>query len=164
VFYANAQAVRDAIDDAVTGPEGRVRVVALDLDANDEIDITTSEQLMKLKEGLDRRGAELCFVHLHAPALRMARETGLLEQVSPDHEPANAAPATAAKGVNGRPSEAATSTTLRRSKAQERRGAPEPTGGAALAMTVNWPMPVHPDRADVRERWSLFRATFTSLG
>jgi single-strand DNA-binding protein len=64
--------------------------------------------------------------------------------------PASAATATAPKVGSGRPSEAATSTTRRCSSAQQRRGAPGPTGGAALSMAVRWPTRVHHGRADTR--------------
>ena len=50
LFYANAQSVRDAIETqvrrrATTNP---VKTVVLDVDANDELDITSAQQLLKL--------------------------------------------------------------------------------------------------------------------
>lgn len=88
MFYANAQAVRDAIDAGLTG-DGHITAVVLDLDANDRLDITSSEHLGKLQRELAKRGIELCLVHIHAPAMRMAKEIGLLDELGTDHVFAN---------------------------------------------------------------------------
>ena len=79
IFYANAQAVRDAIDDLVREAGETIAVTVLDLDGNDDIDITTADQLIKLEGGLKRRSVTLCFVHVHAPTLRIAEEAGLID-------------------------------------------------------------------------------------
>jgi Sulfate permease family/STAS domain len=55
LFYANAELVRDAIEQAAVSPAEPVRAVVLVLDGNDEIDITTAEQLGKLADGLRAR-------------------------------------------------------------------------------------------------------------
>jgi sulfate permease, SulP family len=85
IFYANALAVRDAIDDLASSASDRVRVAVLDLDANDDIDITTAEQLVKLEDSLDRRSVTLCFVHVHAPTLRIAQKAGLIDSAKSHH-------------------------------------------------------------------------------
>ncbi len=85
IFYANALAVRDAIDDLASSASERVRVAVLDLDANDDIDITTAEQLVKLEDSLDRRSVTLCFVHVHAPTLRIAQKAGLIDSAGSHH-------------------------------------------------------------------------------
>jgi MFS superfamily sulfate permease-like transporter len=55
LFYANAELVRDAIEQAV----GSARAVVLVLDGNDNLDITSAEQLGKLADGLAARNVPL---------------------------------------------------------------------------------------------------------
>jgi high affinity sulfate transporter 1 len=85
MFYANAQGVRDAIDAATQAPNGSVQTVILDLDANDDIDITTANTLNKLTESLERRGVRLVLAHVHLPTLAIARRSGLLDKIGDDH-------------------------------------------------------------------------------
>jgi MFS superfamily sulfate permease-like transporter len=79
LFYANAQAVCDAILDLVDGDNSPLRAVVLDLDANDDIDITSAEYLVKLRLSLERRDIQLRLSHIHAPTLQMAHDVGLIE-------------------------------------------------------------------------------------
>jgi sulfate permease, SulP family len=85
VFYANAQAVRDAVEADVAAGDGAVKTVIFDLDANDQLDITSAEQLEKLTESLNSLGVEFAIAHMHQPAQDMARATGLLEKVGQNH-------------------------------------------------------------------------------
>ncbi len=85
LFYANAQAVRDDVEADVTSSNGSVKTVVFDLDANDEIDITSAEQLEKLAETLRKEEVVFVLAHLHQPAEEMARATGLLDKVGQDH-------------------------------------------------------------------------------
>ena len=84
LFYANAQAVRDAIDAAAMA-EPHPAVVIVDLDANDDLDITSAEHLTKLQSELAASGIQLCLAHVHDPAREMMHETGLLERVGAEH-------------------------------------------------------------------------------
>jgi sulfate permease, SulP family len=84
LFYANAEAVRDAVENDVSAA-GDVRTVVFDLDANDEIDITSAEQLEKLADSLNTAGVTFTLAHLHKPAEDMARASGLLEKVGEQH-------------------------------------------------------------------------------
>ena len=81
LFYANAELVRDAIEQAV----GSARAVVLVLDGNDNLDITSAEQLGKLADGLAARNVPLGLAHVHGPALEMAERSGLLATVGADH-------------------------------------------------------------------------------
>ena len=58
-------------------------MVILDLDSNDELDITSVEALAKLAASLDRRGIALALAHLHGPAEEIARADGLLDALGP---------------------------------------------------------------------------------
>jgi sulfate permease, SulP family len=48
LFYANAESVRDSVESAVIASGQPVHAVVLDLDGNDDLDITSAEQLEKL--------------------------------------------------------------------------------------------------------------------
>jgi MFS superfamily sulfate permease-like transporter len=85
IFYANAQAVRDSIDDLVGKANGAVKVVVLDLDTNDDIDVTTADQLVKFRRSLDGRGVTLCLAHVHAPTLLIAQRAGLISSAGSQH-------------------------------------------------------------------------------
>ncbi len=85
LFYANAESVRDSVESAVTASDSPVHAVVLDLDANDDLDITSAEQLEKLTESLIGRDVAVTVVHLHKPAEKMLESTGLLEKIGRDH-------------------------------------------------------------------------------
>jgi sulfate permease, SulP family len=84
LFYANAQTVRDAIDSMVASTPD-IRAVVLDMDANDDLDITTTEQIERLFDGLEKRGIAVAIAHIHGPALAMAEQSGLLSKISSEH-------------------------------------------------------------------------------
>ena len=65
--------------------DGGVKTVIFDLDANDQLDITSAEQLEKLAESLNSLGVGFAIAHMHQPAQDMARATGLLEKVGQNH-------------------------------------------------------------------------------
>jgi hypothetical protein len=54
------------------------------LDGDDEIDITTTEQLEKLADGLRARNVPFGLAHVHGPVLEMAERPGLFATVGPD--------------------------------------------------------------------------------
>jgi sulfate permease, SulP family len=85
IFYANAQSVRDSIDDLVGTATDPVRVVVLDLDTNDDIDVTTADQLVKLRHSLEGRGIDLALTHVHAPTLLVAQRAGLIHAADANH-------------------------------------------------------------------------------
>jgi sulfate permease, SulP family len=85
LFYANAQGVRDAIEAALQHGDAPTRIVILDLDANDEIDITSADCLTKLAESLEAQHIKFVLAHVHQPALHIARHAGLLTTIDDDH-------------------------------------------------------------------------------
>lgn len=42
LFYANTQALRDTVTDMVSSSKDTIRILIIDLDANDELDITST--------------------------------------------------------------------------------------------------------------------------
>ena len=85
LFYANAELVRDAIEQAAVSAPDPVRAVVLVLEGNDNLDITSAEELGKLAGNLSGRDVALGLAHVHGPALTMAERSGLLAAVGADH-------------------------------------------------------------------------------
>jgi len=85
LFYANAQAVRDAIEAHLHAMPTHPSAVIIDLDATDEIDITSAEQLNKLAETLEGAHIPLALAHAHQPTLALARKAGLVTKIGDDH-------------------------------------------------------------------------------
>jgi SulP family sulfate permease len=85
LFYANAQAVRDAIEAHVADMPSHLSAVIIDLDATDAIDITTAEQLNKLAEALEEAHIPLALAHAHQPTVALARKAGILTKIGDDH-------------------------------------------------------------------------------
>ena len=82
IYYVNAQSIQDALESLVSSSPDPVGTVLIDLDANDELDITSSEKLAKLVHDLRHNHVQVGFVHFHAPALAMARRAGVLDELS----------------------------------------------------------------------------------
>jgi len=85
LFYANAQSMFTATLAALDAAEPPARIVVLDLDSNDELDITSTQMLLKLVRALDKRAVELAIAYLHGPARDIAATSGLLKAVGRDH-------------------------------------------------------------------------------
>jgi MFS superfamily sulfate permease-like transporter len=77
--------VRDSIDDLVSTAKDPVKVVVIDLDTNDDIDVTTADQLVRLRKSLDGRNVTLCLAHVHAPTLLIAQRAGLISSAASNH-------------------------------------------------------------------------------
>jgi MFS superfamily sulfate permease-like transporter len=85
LFYANAEAIRDTVESQVSSSDGQVHTAIFDLDANDDLDITSAEQLGKLADNLAAQNVALGIAHVHQPVEHMAAATGLLEKIGTDH-------------------------------------------------------------------------------
>jgi sulfate permease, SulP family len=84
LFYANAQSVRDRLTDLVGRAGPPVHTLILDLDANDEFDITTAEVLEKLVGELNSRQVRVGLAHVHAPAAQMLQQSGAMATIGDD--------------------------------------------------------------------------------
>ncbi len=84
LFYANSQALRDTVTEMVSSSKDTIGTVILDLDANDELDITSTEALAKLIEELARRDVRVALAHVHATAADMIRRSASGGQPGPD--------------------------------------------------------------------------------
>jgi SulP family sulfate permease len=84
LFYANAQVLRDTVMELVGSSDRPLHTLILDLDANDELDITSSEALGKLLEELALRHVRVGLAHVHATSAEMMRRSGILAKVGVD--------------------------------------------------------------------------------
>jgi MFS superfamily sulfate permease-like transporter len=84
LFYANAQTLRDTVTEMARSSDRPPHTMIVDLDETDELDITSSEALDKLVDGLAQRDVRLGMAHVHAAALDMMRRSGILEKVGED--------------------------------------------------------------------------------
>jgi SulP family sulfate permease len=98
LFYANAQAVEDGARTLLASSSAGTHTVLIDLDANDELDITSIEALTKLATTREQAHVRLGLVHLHGPARSIAQRGGLLDHLPADRIHPNLATAAAWAG------------------------------------------------------------------
>ena len=72
LFYANAQPLRDAVRRLMRS-SAPVRALVLDLDATDELDVTSAEALLAIAAELRARHVGLALAHLHATVADLLR-------------------------------------------------------------------------------------------
>ena len=85
LFYANAQPFRDTVTQLVQSSPEPVHTLILDLDANDELDITSSEALEKLLDELSHQHVRIGLAHVHATTEEMMRRSGILGKLGAGH-------------------------------------------------------------------------------
>jgi sulfate permease, SulP family len=93
LFYANVLGVRTSVEGMVSSASPKIRAVAIDIDANDDLDVTSAEELIKLVTHMQSEGVDIGLIHVHGPALQTADRAGLLKLVGEDHLFANVASA-----------------------------------------------------------------------
>jgi high affinity sulfate transporter 1 len=81
LFFANAEAFREAIEAAVAGAATPVRWVVVAAEPVTDIDMTAADTLEELLEVLARGGVELRFAELKDPVKDRLRAYGLLERI-----------------------------------------------------------------------------------
>jgi sulfate permease, SulP family len=84
LFYANATLVRDSIKRTIGASDPIPAVVILDIGANDDLDITSSDMLTELATTLRQAGVELALAEVRTPVLAMAGRSGLLHALGED--------------------------------------------------------------------------------
>jgi SulP family sulfate permease len=75
LFYANSQSLRDTVTEMIRSSNGTIHTVILDLDANDELDITSTEALAKLIAELADHHVLVALAHVHATTADMIRRS-----------------------------------------------------------------------------------------
>jgi MFS superfamily sulfate permease-like transporter len=85
LYYANALTVRDQVRALVDAAEPTPRALVLELGAQDTLDLTAADVLIRIGREMHERGIDCYLVDLHAPALASARSVGVLDVIPPDH-------------------------------------------------------------------------------
>ncbi|MBV9683542.1 MAG: sodium-independent anion transporter [Solirubrobacterales bacterium] len=81
LFYANPTPVRDRIKRLVGASQPPPHALIVDAGANDRLDITAAEMLSELVQTMHTAGIDVALVDVRQPVIRMARRSGLLEQL-----------------------------------------------------------------------------------
>ncbi len=84
MFWVTATPIQDAVLAQVAAVPG-TRVLVLDLEATNQMDVTSADALSGLLKTLHKRGIDLYLVRVMWPVRRVLRTSGLLEQVGEDH-------------------------------------------------------------------------------
>ena len=85
LYYANAANVRDRVKAMIKEMESPPRAVIFDSNAQEQLDVTTTDAIKGLVKELHRKGVEVYLAEVHAPVLEHGRVTGLLESIGEDH-------------------------------------------------------------------------------
>jgi sulfate permease, SulP family len=78
LFYANAKPLRDAVRGLRASSAVPVRVLILDLDASDELDVTSAEALGAIAADMTKAGVCFGLAHLHDRAAGLLRRSGAI--------------------------------------------------------------------------------------
>jgi high affinity sulfate transporter 1 len=85
MFYANAAPVCDAIKRLAGAGDPPPRAVILDFSPNSELDITSCENLDELVKTIRSGGMDFGLAEVRQHVLEIARRSGVLETIGPDH-------------------------------------------------------------------------------
>jgi SulP family sulfate permease len=84
LFFANADALRSEIIAQVDTAQPRIKVVLLDLEMSNQLDVPSMDMLLELKNELDNRDTELWFSRVHGPVREALERSEYLQQIGPD--------------------------------------------------------------------------------
>jgi MFS superfamily sulfate permease-like transporter len=85
VYYANALTVRDQVKTLVERAGPALHTVILDAEAQDALDVTSSDVLDGLVRELQQKGIAVIVAAAHAPVVEFARKTGLYDRIGERH-------------------------------------------------------------------------------
>jgi MFS superfamily sulfate permease-like transporter len=81
-FFANADALRNDILKHVENSQTPVRVVLLDLEMSNQLDVPSVDTLAELKKELEQRSVELWLSRLHGPVRDALARSEVLQQIA----------------------------------------------------------------------------------
>jgi high affinity sulfate transporter 1 len=81
LFFANADALYNEIIDLVDKAQSPVKVVLLDLEMSNQLDVPSVDMLVELKEELDQRDVDLWLARLHGPVREALERSGFVQQI-----------------------------------------------------------------------------------
>jgi SulP family sulfate permease len=84
LYYANALTARDQVKDLIEEMKPPPSSVIFDLNAQDQLDLTSADVLKGLVKELQGRGMAVFMADVHAPVAEFSRKTGLLQLVGED--------------------------------------------------------------------------------
>jgi high affinity sulfate transporter 1 len=84
LFWVNAARAQDRVLALVDQHPDR-KVIVLDLESSDQLDVTSADQLGLLLDQLHDRGVDLYLVHVRFPVRGVLRRTGVRERIGEDH-------------------------------------------------------------------------------
>jgi MFS superfamily sulfate permease-like transporter len=84
LFFANADALRSEIIAQVDAAQPHTKVVLLDLEMSNQLDVPSMDMLLELKKELDNRDTELWISRLHGQVRDMLVRSEYLQQIGPD--------------------------------------------------------------------------------
>jgi MFS superfamily sulfate permease-like transporter len=94
MYFANALTIRDTVEDMTRETHPPVRAVVIDMEAQDELDVTSAETLAALAEGLRATSIEVHFAALRTPVRDYLVQNRFLElPADRDHPTVEAAAA-----------------------------------------------------------------------
>jgi anti-anti-sigma factor len=84
IFWVTAAPVLDAVVDRVDSNPG-IRAVVLDLEATNQMDVTSLDALADILHALRDRGVDLYLVRVMSPVRRALKRSGLMQEIGEDH-------------------------------------------------------------------------------
>ena len=84
LYYANALTTRDQLKAMIASSNPPPHALIIDLAAQDEIDLTTTEVFSGFLRELREGGPDVYFADVHAPVIDYARKTGLFDLMGQD--------------------------------------------------------------------------------
>ena len=84
LFYANASPVSESIKHLVGSSDPTPKAVILDVAANAELDITSSEKVIELVTALRSAGVDFALAGVRTPVIENARRSGVLAAIGED--------------------------------------------------------------------------------
>ena len=83
IYFANADAIRNEILKRVDGAQPPVKIVLLDLEMSNELDVPSMDMLGELKEELENRNAALWLSRLHGSLRDALERSDVLQKIDP---------------------------------------------------------------------------------
>jgi sulfate permease, SulP family len=84
LFFANAEAIREAILGEMQASAEPVKAVLLDLGATTDLDVPSADMLGKLHDELSSRNVRFMLMHMIMPVRQMLERAGVMERIRPE--------------------------------------------------------------------------------
>ena len=85
LFFANADALRNDIINLVDEAQPPAKIVLLDLEMSNQLDVPSVDMLVELKEELKQRDAEMWLSRLHKPVYNALEQSSVLQEIGEEN-------------------------------------------------------------------------------